>query len=365
MWKISVIFRPIIDNVFKKIYNYTIKVYAYILLEEVMSVSIKDVVKKSGLSYVTVSRVISNDPNVREANRKKVLDAIEALGYVPNAAARTLATGKTFVIAMFISDLGDDVFGNIVKVVNEQLIKKGYLLTLSICDDKDDDIGIAFLSQNRVDGAILLVPGREKYYIELLKMQKVPFVVVDNQTMNEGINSVLADNVAGGYFATKHLLDLGHTKIGLIGAAPNGLSTLERQMGAIKALAEVSLSPIAIEYGDYDQPTGYDAIRKWHKEIELPTAVFAFDDHIAIGVINAAKDLGLKVPGDLSVCGYDDSILANHYSPTITSVRQPSAEMAESAVNQLLALIEHQDMGSYAMKFAPKLVIKDSTRKKE
>lgn len=348
----------------KKAYNYPIKINAYILLEEFMNVSIKDVVKKSGLSYVTVSRVISNAPNVRETNRKKVLDAIEALGYVPNAAARTLATGKTYAIAMFICDLGDDVLGSIIKVVNEQLIKKGYLLTLSICDDKDDDFDIAFLSQNRVDGAIVMVPGKERYFIDLLKIQKVPFVVIDNQTMDENINSVLADNVAGGYYATKHLLDLGHTQIGLIGAAPNGLSTLERQMGAIKALSEVSLSPIAIEYGDYDQPTGYNAIMKWHSSTGLPTAVFAFDDHIAIGVINAAKDLGLKVPQDLSVCGYDDSLLSNHYSPTITSVRQPSTEMAVSAVNQLLALIDHKDMGSYAMKFAPKLVIKDSTIKK-
>jgi LacI family transcriptional regulator len=327
-----------------------------------MKVTIEDVVKKSGLSYVTVSRVISNAPHVREANRKKVMDAIELLGYVPSAAARTLATGKTYVIAMFISDIGDDFFGSIVKEVNVQLLKKGYLLTLSMSDDKEDDLSTAFLSQNRIDGAILLVPGKEKYYIDLLKTQKVPFVVIDNQTMNEDITSVLADNVAGGYLATKHLLNLGHTQIGLIGATPSGLSSLERQMGAIKALTEVSLQPFAIEYGEYDQPTGYKAIMNWNDGIGLPTAVFAFDDNIAVGAINAAKDLGLKVPQDLSVCGYDDGPLANQYSPQITSVRQPAEEMAGSAVNQLLALIEHKDMGSYAMKFAPKLLIKDSTR---
>lgn len=328
-----------------------------------MKVTINDVVQKSGLSYVTVSRVISNSPNVREANRKKVMDTIEELGYVPSAAARSLATGKTYVIAMFISDLGDDYFGSIIKEVNEQLMKNGYLLTLSICDSKEDELGTAFLSQNRVDGAILLVPNKEKYYIELLKAQKVPFVVVDNQTLNEDITSVLSDNVSGGYFATKHLLELGHKQIGLIGAAPNGLSTLERQMGAIKALAEVSLQPYAIEYGEYDQPTGYKAIMKWYAEKGLPTAVFAFDDHIAMGAINAAKDLGLYVPKNLSVCGYDDSLLANDYSPRITSVRQPGEEMAENAVNQLLALIDRQNMGCYAMKFPPKLVVKDSTMK--
>jgi LacI family transcriptional regulator len=103
---------------------------------------------------------------------------------------------------------------------------------------------------------------------------------------------------------------------------------------------------------------------KWYKGKGLPTAVFAFDDNIAVGAINAAKDLGLLVPQNLSVCGYDDSTIANHYSPRITSVRQPSEEMAESAVNQLLALIDHQNMGSYAMKFPPKLAIKESTIKR-
>ncbi len=329
-----------------------------------MKVTIEDVVKKSGLSYVTVSRVISNAPNVRESNRKKVLEAIEELGYVPSAAARTLATGKTNVVAMFVSDIGDYFFGSIVKEVNDQLLRKGYLLAISVCDGKDDEIDTAFLNQNRVDGVILLVANKEKYFIDILKNRKVPFVVVDNQTINTDITSVLADNVTGGYLAVKHLLELGHTEIGLIGAAPYGLSTLERQMGAIKALTEVSLQPAGMEYGEYDQMTGYNTIMKWHKEGKLPSAVFAFDDHIALGVVNAVKDLGCRVPDDLSVCGYDDSPLANHYTPKITSVRQPAEEMAQNAVNQLLSQISHQDTGSYAMKLAPKLAVKESTMRK-
>lgn len=329
-----------------------------------MKVTIEDVVRKSGLSYVTVSRVISNAPNVREANRKKVLEAIEELGYVPSAAARTLATGKTNVVAMFVSDIGDYFFGSIVKEVNDQLLRNGYLLAISICDGEDDAVNTAFLNQNRVDGVILLVPNKENYYIDILKNQKVPFVVVDNQTINTDITSVLADNMTGGYLAVKHLLDLGHTQIGLIGAAPYGLSTLERQMGAMKALTEASLQPAAVEHGDYDQMTGYNTIMKWHATGQLPSAVFAFDDHIALGAVNAAKDLGLKVPEDLSVCGYDDSPLANHYKPKITSVRQPAEEMAQNAVSQLLSLINHADTGSYAVKLAPRLTVKESTKKK-
>lgn len=326
-----------------------------------MKVTIKDVVKKSGLSYVTVSRVIGNDPKVREENRRKVMEAIEALGYVPNAAARTLATGKTYVIAMFISNMCDDFFASMIKEVNEQLLLKGYLLTLSICDNNQSEFHTSFLSQHRIDGAILMVPNREKYYIDLLKTGKVPFVVIDNQTMSEDITSVMTDNVTGGYLATKHLIELGHTKIGLIGASSYALSTMERQIGAMKALTEACLTPYAIEYGEYDQMTGYDTIMKWNSGAGLPTAVFAFDDNIALGTINAAKDLGLSVPADLSVCGYDDSLLANSYEPHITSVRQPTEEMARCAVDQLMTMIDNQKLGAYAMKFPPRMAVKEST----
>lgn len=330
-----------------------------------MKVTINDVVKESGLSYVTVSKVISNDPNVRESNRRRVQEAIDALGYVPNAAARTLATGKTNVIAMFITDMCDDFFAGMIKEVNEQLLRRGYLLTLSICDDQRNEFNTSFLSQHRVDGAILMVPNKEKYYIDILRSREVPFVVIDNQTMSEEITSVMTDNVAGGYLATRHLLELGHTEIGLIGAAPYALSTMERQIGAYKALTEASLQPYGIEYGEYDQKTGYRNLMKWNAERKLPTAIFAFDDHIALGVINAAKDLGLQVPGDLSVCGYDDSILANCYEPRITSVRQPAQEMAWNAVEQLMSLIDNRRSGTYAMKFPPKMAVKASTAPKK
>lgn len=329
-----------------------------------MKVTIDDVVKKSGLSYVTVSRVISNSPNVRESNRKRVMDAIEELGYIPSAAARSLATGKTYVIAMFISDLGDDFFNSIVKEVNIQLLNRGYLLTLTVCEKDSNSVNTAYLNQNRVDGAFLMVPNREKYFIDIFKSKKIPFVVIDNQTMNEDITSVLADNIAGGYMATKHLIELGHREIGFIGASAGSLSTMERQLGANKALAEASLVPFSIENGEYDQPTGYRAVMKWKESGRLPSAVFAFDDHIAIGTINALKDLGYQVPKDISVCGYDDSLLSQHYEPRITSVRQPAPEMAGSAVDKLLALIDGQEVGSYAMRFSPRLMVKDSTMKR-
>lgn len=326
-----------------------------------MKATIQNVVKKSGLSYVTVCKVINNAPNVREHNRRKVLETIKELGYVPNAAARSLVTGKTNVIAMFVSELGDDSLNSIVQTANELLLKKGYLLALCICNEKLEALNTAFLAQNRVDGVILLVPNKEKHYIGILKSQKMPFIVVDNQTIDNEISSVLSDNIKGGYIAAKHLIDLGHKSIGLIGANPKGLSTLERQKGALEALTEANLKPYAIEYGKYDHQTGYDNIMKWSKSGTMPTAVFAFDDCIAIGAINAAKDLGLKIPGNISVCGYDDSIMANSFSPKVTSVRQPAIEMAQNAVNQLLDIIDGISMKKLTIKISPEISIKQST----
>lgn len=328
-----------------------------------MKVTIKDVVKKSGLSYVTVSRVISNDPNVREDNRKRVLEAIDELGYVPSAAARTLATGKTHVIAMFISEIVDDFFAAMIKEVNAELLQRGYLLTLTICEDQAEEVDMSFLSQNRVDGAILLVPNKEKYYIDILQARKLPFVVIDNQTVSNEITSIMTDNVTGGYIATKHLIELGHKQIGFIGADPYTLSTMERHTGAIKAMTEVGLKPYSAENGAYDQSTGYEAVMKWNHKGSMPTAIFAFDDNIALGAINAIKDLGLTVPTDISVCGYDNSRLAKSFEPKITSVMQPSQDIAKYAVEQLMDMIDTQQNGAFAMKFPPKMDVKASTAK--
>ena len=188
-----------------------------------------------------------------------------------------------------------------------------------------------------------------------------PFVVIDNQTMDEEIPSVQSDNMEGGYIATKHLLDLGHKNIGLIGAKKHNLSTKERQLGANRALDELALTPYVVVNGEFDQPTGYHAIMKWHEENTMPTAVFAFDDHIAVGAINALKDLRLRVPEDVSVCGFDDSNLSNEYIPNITSVRQSAKEIAHSSIERLMSTIDGSVDSSNANKFLPKLVVKDST----
>ncbi len=349
-----------IDNLSIIRYNLLKSIYVYSFGGN-MKVTINDIVKQSGLSYVTVSKAIRNHPSVKEENRLKVMDAMKTLGYVPSAAARTLVTGKTNVIAVMISDLGDGFYDSIIEALNREFFNNGYLVTLSICKE-DDRENIAFLEQKRVDGVIIMAPFKEKLFAQVLEEQKVPYLIIDNQTADFGSYSILSDNEEGGYIAAKYLLDIGLKKIGLIGGEKASSSTQDRYKGALKALKDARTEPYCTKYGHYDQPTGYNTIKEWVKKEQVPEAVFAFDDHIALGAINALKDCGLRVPQDVSVIGYDDSILANHYQPQITSIKQPAEKMAKKAVDELLRLLEGKEKPTGNAKMVPALCIKESTK---
>lgn len=159
--------------------------------------NIHDVAKKSGLSVVTVSRVINNSPSVREGNRRKVLSAMEELNYQPNSAARSLVRGKTGVIGMSITNFNDSFYDRVIRVVNRKLAEQGYFLALSIAENEDEGVNFLF-QKDRVDGIILLSPLEEKEYVEELKRKNIPFVLLDNQLQHEDVPSVVVDNYQGG-----------------------------------------------------------------------------------------------------------------------------------------------------------------------
>ena len=325
-----------------------------------MKVTINDIVQHSGLSYVTVSKAIRNHPSVKSENRRKVMETMKALGYVPNAAAKSLVTGRTYVIAIIISELGDGFYDSIIEAVNKALLKRGYLLTLTICKDDEQD-NITFLQQKRVDGVIIMAPLKEKFFADILKDQKVPYIIIDNQTEGYDCPAIICDNQDGGRQAAEHLLKMGCSTIGLIGGDEQSISTIDRYKGAIKALENRIEDNSYICYGKYDQLTGYKAVMDWHKRGKLPEGIFGFDDHIAMGAINALKDLGIKVPEDVKVCGFDDSLLAKHYSPNITSVKQPAEKMAQIAVDQLISEIEDEVKPERSTILLPGLEIREST----
>ncbi|WP_141500672.1 LacI family DNA-binding transcriptional regulator [Paenibacillus luteus] len=326
-----------------------------------MKVSIFDVAKKSGLSVVTVSRVLNNSTSVRQKNKDKVLQAMKDLDYHPNASARSLASGKTGIIGLTLTTLHDTVLDAVVKEINDCLAEQGYFLALSISAGDEDSFQRSMFQEDRVDGVILLSPMNADIYVMELKKRKIPFVILDNQQRNPSVPSVVVNNFKGGYDATKHLIDLGHTEIAHISGPDPYLSSRDRERGYLFALEEAGLTPFHIEQGTFGIPSGYSIAMRWIQSGRLPTAVFAADDFIALGVMDAFKNERIRIPEDVSIVGFDDQIYAEEFRPTLTTIRQPFEKIGRQGVDILLKLIKDPSKRNVTMEFDPTLIVREST----
>ncbi|MFC5470283.1 LacI family DNA-binding transcriptional regulator [Cohnella suwonensis] len=329
-----------------------------------MKVSIFDVAKKSGLSVVTVSRVLNNSSSVRQSNREKVLQAMRELDYHPNASARSLARGKTGIIGLTLTTLHDSFLDAVVKEVNDRLAGHGYFLALSISNRYDDAFHRSLFQEDRVDGIILLSPLEEDEYVMELKKKKIPFIMIDNSQRNSSVTSVIVDNYKGGYEATKHLIELGHTEIAHIGGSSSFLSSKERERGFLFALEEAGLTPYSIEKGTFEISSGYRIAKQWIESGKMPSAVFAADDYIALGVMDACKNEGIRIPRDLSIVGFDDQVLASELRPMLTTMRQPAEKIGSAAVELLLGVMNDSAKRSVTIQMEPELIVRESTARK-
>jgi DNA-binding LacI/PurR family transcriptional regulator len=330
-----------------------------------MKNSIKDVADRCGLSIVTVSRVINNVPTVRKSNREKVLKAMKELNYSPSVAARSLALGKTRVIGLTISNLNDSFLDGVVKSVSKCLEENGYLLAVSIVpEERNNSVDTThsdLFQEGRVDGVILLTPVNQEDELSKLQKKGIPFILLDNQKQQGNIPSVIVNNRRGGYEASRHLISLGHQKIAHISGPDLYLSSRDRRQGFLDALEEAGLQPFAIEKSEFSIRGGFEVTRKWIREGIYPSAIFAADDFIALGVINSLQDAGFKVPDDVSVIGYDDQEFATDLSPQLSTVKQPENQMGRISVELLLSIINGSNDESLIIKLDPRLVIRQTT----
>lgn len=326
-----------------------------------MKVSIHDVAQKSGLSVVTVSRVLNDSPSVRQSNRERVLQAMRELDYRPNASARSLARGKTGIIGLMLTTLNDSFLDAVVKEVSERVVEHGYFLALSITTDDSEDGQRLLFQEDRVDGVLLLSPLREEELVLELKKSKIPFVMLDNQHHNMSVSSVVVDNFKGGYEATKYLIGLGHREIAHISGPDYFLSSRERERGYLFALQEAGLQPYCIERGNFDISSGYHIASRWIESGKWPGAMFAADDYIALGAINAFQQRGISVPEQISIIGFDDQIIASEFCPKLTTMRQPAEQIGRIGVDLLLKTINGTARRSTTVQLNPELVVRDST----
>jgi LacI family transcriptional regulator len=265
---------------------------------------------------------------------------MEELGYHPNRLARSLRSGKTQTIGMIVPNSTDPFFAEVARGIEDTAFENGYSLILCNSDSNLDKEAFYtdVLVEKQVDGILFLAAGVSTERILDLQQRGMLVVVVDRELPAANVDTVLTDNAGGGWSATRHLIDLGHRRIGYI-AGPSDLTLSEyRSTGYRKALKEAGITADEelILRGTFDFESGYRTAGQLLANHNRPTAIFACNDLMAIGAICAATELGLQVPQDLSVVGYDDIPLASYSNPPLTTIAQPNYDMGVKAASMLL-----------------------------
>jgi LacI family transcriptional regulator len=314
-----------------------------------MAATIFDVAKEAGVSYGTVSRVLNGKKNVSDAARDQVLKAAESLGYVANRQAQGLAGGRSRVVGLLVRGLSTAYMGEIISGVDEELMAHNYDLLLQtthrVAEMKsvasvEKKLAETFASQ-LAEGLIVVLPHDPESYMGVLRQRSFPCVLVDHQGIGMDTLSVGATNFEGALAATEYLINLGHRRIGFVtGTMTMGCAT-ERLRGYERALKQHGLRYDAklVARGDFQQPQGYACTHQLLSLKPRPTAIFASNDVMAFGAMEAARDLGLRIPDDVSIVGFDDVPQAESVHPPLTTVRQPLREMGRAAARLLVKRI--------------------------
>ena len=326
--------------------------------------TINDVARLAGVSIKTVSRVLNREPHVRPSTRDKVTAATENLNYRPNLSARQLASNLTFVIGM-LYDNPNSAYVTDVQYGSLQACREyGYNLLIHPCQaDSTDLINEVVDLHRQVDGLILLQPVSDiKGLCELLTENQIACVRV-SQLPFEGIPWISVGDSEAADDMTEYLLNLGHRRIGFIIGHPDHGSSHDRLAGYRSALQrhDIDFDDKLVEQGRFDYESGYSCAQKLLSSAPRPTAIFASNDPMAMGVLSAAHEMGLDVPGELSVAGFDDSPLARHAWPPLTTARQPITEVARLATEVLMQQLQGRLEGDSEHRLQAELVHRAST----
>jgi len=327
-------------------------------------VTISDVAEEAGVSKQTVSRVINDRPNVADHTRGRIKEIIEKLGYQPDPIARSMR-GSSHTLGCITPNLSDYNFSSIVQAAQAEARKKGFfLLTGSAPTEQDVQPLINEIMHRRVDGLLVINPRDDNRYYYLLPLieKGVPIVYIKNTPVDENVSAVSMDDETGGYLATQHLIQLGHTQIATIQGLTNEECTKDRLAGFRQAfqVAGLQINSALVMKGDWTASSGNRAIKDLLNKGERFTAVFAYNDRMAVGAIRALREAGFDVPKDVSVIGYDDIPLSSYFAPPLTTVRQPMEEFGRIGAQILIEALDNRYFKPQVVKLAPELIIRET-----
>ncbi len=296
---------------------------------------------------MTVSRVLNNSGRVAPATRQRVEQVIREMGYVPNALVTSLFRGRTRTIALIISDISNPFFTVVVRGVEDMAQRNGYTVILGNSDESADKERqyIEALISKRIDGLLITPSGAEsRQILDVLTARGIPFVLIDRDLPGINADTVTGDNIAGAKLLIQHLLSLGHRRIALVNAASDISTNRDRQRGYEAALREQGIEPlpVLVSANSYRRDSAHRVV---HELMELPpqqrpTALFAGNNVLAIGVIEALRAAQVKVPEDMAVVCFDDIELASALDPFLTVVAQPVRSFGTIAMQFLLERLQ-------------------------
>jgi LacI family transcriptional regulator len=327
--------------------------------------TIRQIADLAGVSIATVSRVLNGRGDVSDETRELVSRVIRENGYTANRSARGLSAGRTGLVGILVPLVYPAYFSAIVAGAAQALSERDLQIVLSPTGaEHDREVSVLDRLHALTDGALIILPEESSEELERLLDGGYRFVVLDPlMPLNDRIPAVSAAHTSGADQAIRHLLELGHRRIAHITGPRGWVATEDRRRGYRAALATAGILPdpaLEIEAEPEIRP-GREAALRLLELSERPTAIFAFNDNIAIGAIQAARARGLRVPEDISIVGFDDVEHATIVTPMLTTVRQPLAEMGRTAVSLLNRLLERQHFETLHIELATRLVVREST----
>jgi LacI family transcriptional regulator len=331
-----------------------------------MTVTLKDIAIRAGVTSATVSMVINNKPNISETTRKKVLKIAKELNYYPNVIARGLATKKSNSIGVIVPNLASSFVVRVlqgIKSTNRDIEYTVQLFDTIGQKERESQLFQRLARERRIDGVILISSTVTEEELNVFAEESVPSIIVARRC--EHLDSVYVNNEQGAFDATEYLIAKGHQNIACITTSKQGIPTEERVNGYLRALRSHQIEPcdeILLEVLDDGMENGVEIFSRLKNIVPRPTAVFVpAGDMVAIGIIKEAKRTGIRVPDELAVVGYDDIPAAEVIEPTLTTVRQPKLEMGDYAINMIVDKIEGRESGIKHKELPTKFIIREST----
>jgi LacI family transcriptional regulator len=332
-----------------------------------MAITMKDIAKQAGVSVVTVSRALNDKPDINKTTKQSIIQIAHDLDYAPHDLARSLITRKTMTIGIIIPNNDDPFYAKIVEGISNESRERGYSVILCSSHGKADVELQLFrlLRAKRVDGMLIYPAQEDDRYIDELRNISIPFVFLNRHTDALQSDHVINDNIHGTFSAVSELINRGYRQITYVCAKPMASSGEERIEGCRKAIRQHGLPPECLTILTCEETiqSCYNLVKGTVRDrTHQMDALFLWDDKLAIGAIKALLEEGKRIPKDVAVVGYDDIEIAEYMYPSLTTVRQPTYQIGQTATRILLDKLEsNEELELQQVILKPELIVRDTT----